>query len=244
MSFFISCQKPELRQACEALIGRFDFCYSESILPRLCLREEGLVLLDNTGQSIHLNWNDAKWKQRALGALGHEPLIKVTQASQGVRILDLTAGWGKDGLMMANAGSELVMLEKNPYMAALLFKAHQGLDDEDLKSKIRILWCDAHHYLNQLEKEGFPDVIYIDPMHPTREKSALVKKQLQVLQQLVAPNDDVGELIALAQMHCKKKVVVKWPQKQKPTIKPNHSIQGKTIRYDVYLPSNADILIP
>ncbi len=244
MTFFISCQSAELRQACEAIIGKFNLCYSESILPRLCLKEEGLVLLDNTGQSIHLNWNDAKWKQRVLGTRGHEPLIKVTQASQGVRILDLTAGWGKDGLMMASAGAKLVMLEKNPYMAALLFKAHEGLEDENLKSKIRIFWSDAHDYLNQLEKDVFPDVIFIDPMHPTREKSALVKKHLQVLQQLVAPNEDVGELIALAQMHCKKKVVVKWPQKQKPTIKPNYSIQGKTIRYDVYLPLNTNILIP
>ena len=235
MTAYISCEQAQLTQQCQQLMSQFDLVYSETFLPRLHLGKMGLCLLDNDGKAIVLDWNDAQWKQRAKGARGQDPLVKVSLAGSGSRILDITAGWGRDAMVMAQAGGRLTLLEKNPLMAAMLFVAHQSLLDLTLKTNIECVWANAHDYLIQITEK--PDVIYIDPMHPERQKSALVKKHLQVLQQLVSPNEDVLELITCSLQHALKRVVLKWPEKQAPLCKPSYSVHGKTIRFDVYLVS-------
>jgi 16S rRNA (guanine1516-N2)-methyltransferase len=44
----------------------------------------------------------------------------------------------------------------------------------------------------------YPDVIYIDPMFPSREKSSKVKKEMQLFHPLVGTDDDSSELLPLA----------------------------------------------
>ena len=232
MTSYISCEQGELYPYCQQLMTQFGLVYSENLLPRLHIGHFGLSLLDTRGHAITLDWNDVQWKQRARGARGQDPLVKVSLATQGAWILDMTAGWGRDAMVMAQAGGHLTLLEKNPLMAAMLFQAHQSLIDFNLQSNIRCVWANAHDYLKNMTEK--PDVIYIDPMHPERQKSALVKKHLQVLQQLVPPNEDVEELIQLALQHALKRVVVKWPEKQSAHFKPSYSVHGKTIRFDVY----------
>lgn len=73
-------------------------------------------------------------------------------------------------------------------------------------------------------------------MHPERSKSALVKKEMQVLQQLIGVDYDAMELIKRSLSHVKSRVVVKWPQKVKPLLPPDASIDGKTVRFDIYMP--------
>lgn len=231
LSFAASCQ-----EQAQNWIKRYGFVCHSQILPRLHLDETGLFLLDVENKPLKIDWNDTKWKQRAKGASGPDPLIRATGAGQKVNILDLTAGWGKDGLLMAQAGAHLTLLEKNPYMAALLEFAHQHLQDKILQSRIHIMNIDAKTYLHALSLKDYPQVIYIDPMHPKREKSAKVKKHLQLLQTLVLPNEDVGELIALARSRALEKVVLKWPAKLHSPVSAHHCYQGKTIRYDIYLP--------
>jgi 16S rRNA (guanine1516-N2)-methyltransferase len=79
-----------------------------------------------------------------------------------------------------------------------------------------------------------PDVIYLDPMFPSRQKSALVKKKFQMLQQLEQPCEE-GDKFLQAAIACKpRKIVVKRPLKGEflGNRKPDYSINGKTIRYD------------
>lgn len=235
MSYYLSFV-PSCEDLAQVLIKQYGFIINQQILPRLHLDETGLYLLDEEKKPLQLDWNDTQWKQRAKGATGVDPLIRATCAGQKLKILDLTAGWGKDGLLMAQAGSHVTLLEKNPYMAALLQFAHQHLIDKTLQSRIHIIYTDAIAYLHALSPKDYPQIIYIDPMHPKREKSAKVKKHLQVLQTLVSPNEDVSELIALATSKVFEKVVLKWPAKSQPPITSHHTYQGKTIRYDVYLP--------
>jgi 16S rRNA (guanine1516-N2)-methyltransferase len=221
----------------ETLALHFSLVLSDKIFPRLQIKNQRVHLLDAEQQPIALDWNDDKWLKRSKGMTGRDPMVRATMASKGVKIVDMTAGWGKDGLLMAHAGANVTMLEQHPYMAALLIDAWQHLASAAIQSRIKIAWTSAHDYLSALNKESFPDVIYCDPMHPIRQKSALVKKHLQVLQQLTQPNDDVVDLICLAQKKCTQRVVLKWPQKQKPPIIPMGSIPGKTIRFDLFSPS-------
>ena len=71
-------------------------------------------------------------------------------------------------------------------------------------------------------------------MHPTRQKSALVKKDMQALQQLLGADDDVCALLALAIKRAKHRVVVKWPQRLPALLDPDLSVPGKTVRFDIY----------
>ena len=43
-----------------------------------------------------------------------------------------------------------------------------------------------------------PDVVYLDPMFPHREKSALVKKEMRVFQELVGADNDADDLLDFA----------------------------------------------
>lgn len=220
------------------LASHFSLELNPLVFPRLQVMNQRLFLLDTHAQAIALDWNDEKWLQRSQGMTGSDPLIRATLARQSVRIIDMTAGWGKDGLLMAHAGARVVMLEQHPYMAALLMDAWQHLLASEVKSRIQVVWSSAIDYLMPLEKMSYPDVIYCDPMHPIRKKSALVKKHLQILQHLAKPNEDVIELIHLAQQRCTQRVVLKWPQKQNIPLSPMGSIEGKTIRYALYKPLN------
>ena len=175
------------------------------------------------------------------------------------QVLDLTAGLGRDGFVLASLGASLLMLERNPIVFALLedglTRAREGVlnqscrdacrdDVADLAgvlSRISSVGLDACTYLNQLEEQPhsdakYPDVIYLDPMFPAREKSSKVKKEMQLFHQLVGTDDDGSELLSLALEKVKYRVVVKRPA-HAPFLaeqKPGYSLKGKSTRFDIY----------
>lgn len=61
-----------------------------------------------------------------------------------------------------------------------------------------------------------PDVVYLDPMYPHRQKSALVKKEMRVFQSLVGNDDDADSLLIPAMTIAKRRVVVKRPNYASP----------------------------
>jgi 16S rRNA (guanine1516-N2)-methyltransferase len=79
-----------------------------------------------------------------------------------------------------------------------------------------------------------PDVIYLDPMFPQRQKSGLVKKKFQLLQQLERPCTDGEALLSAAIAAGARKIVIKRPLKGELLggRTPDYSLKGKTIRYD------------
>jgi len=82
-----------------------------------------------------------------------------------------------------------------------------------------------------------PDVIYLDPMYPHREKSAAVKKEMRVFQSLVGEDLDADNLLEPALALAKYRVVVKRPSYAPPlnNKKPSTSIKMKKNRFDVYV---------
>ena len=87
-----------------------------------------------------------------------------------------------------------------------------------------------------------PDVIYLDPMFPERQKSGLVKKKFQLIHYLEAPAENEEALMQAAIAAHPFKIVVKRPAKgpQLAGLKPSYSLDGKAIRYDCYVfPENA-----
>ncbi len=165
-------------------------------------------------------------------------LVRACKPSPGLKIIDATAGWGRDSAILAAFGAEVLMIERHPVMASLLGDALLRRNESDRDKLHMMLHAgDAYSYLSSLAKQDYPDIIYIDPMHPERSKSALVKKEMQALQQIIGTDEDALELIRLAISRTKQKVVVKWPQKAKPLLPANAAVEGKTVRFDIYFSS-------
>ena len=207
-------------------------------LPRLSVIADKLVLLSDDFLPLFVDFNsEAVQKRRNEGK--KQGLVRACKPTQGLRIVDATAGWGRDAAILASFGADVLMLERQPMMAALLADGlNRLLPISSLK--LSLMHADAEDYFKALSELNYPDVIYIDPMHPVRQKSALVKKDMQLLQRLTGSDDaclddDTLALIQLAIAHTRQRVVVKWPQRLPALLKPDSSIAGKTVRFDIYL---------
>ena len=81
-------------------------------------------------------------------------------------------------------------------------------------------------------------MIYLDPMFPVRRKAALVKGEMQYLQNLLGSDRDVDELLNAALASKAKRVVLKRPAHSdwQPPRQPNHEVSAKTSRFEVFVP--------
>ncbi|PZD59465.1 16S rRNA (guanine(1516)-N(2))-methyltransferase, partial [Pantoea ananatis] len=83
-----------------------------------------------------------------------------------------------------------------------------------------------------------PDVVYLDPMYPHRQKSAMVKKEMRVFQSLVGADEDADALLAPARRLAKKRIVVKRPDYAPPLagVATQSAVVTKSHRFDIYPP--------
>jgi 16S rRNA (guanine1516-N2)-methyltransferase len=175
---------------------------------------------------------------------GHERNHALVKAA-GVKkdriptIVDATAGLGRDAFLLASAGASVVLLERSAQVHTLL---QEGLANAraaspelaEVVSRMTLIHGDAREYLPKLT----PDVVIIDPMHPPRVKSALVKKEMRLLSSIVGADEDVESLMRVALASARERVVLKWPLRASPVLespKPSHQYSGKTVRYEVFM---------
>ena len=179
--------------------------------------------------------------RRLFGGGSGQMIAKAVGIAQGVRprVLDATAGLGKDAFVLASLGCEMSLIERQPIIAALLEDGLQrAAGDAEvgaIVARMRLLNGNAIELMSAWEGEA-PQVIYLDPMFPHREKSALVKKEMRLFRPLVGDDMDAPALLAAALALASHRVVVKRPRKA-PCIegpKPSHSLEGKSSRYDIY----------
>lgn len=161
------------------------------------------------------------------------------------RVLDATAGLGRDAFILAALGCRVQLLERSPVIHALLedgFRRAREAGGETVAvlERMSLHLADARTWLRRIsEGEGDkPDVVYLDAMFPPRESSAKVKKDISLLQQLLGSDEDFGELIELARRSVRHRVVVKRPGARtgEEGTAPNFQVGGKACHFDVYLP--------
>ena len=159
--------------------------------------------------------------------------------SENLSVLDVTAGLGRDAFVLACLNAKVTLCERSPIIAALL---RNGLDrasqlPEFANVKLKLMVKDAHDYLENLSPTEYPDVVYCDPMYPVRAKSALPKKEMRILRQIVGEDLDAKSLIQTALSHAKRRVVLKRPRKSVALIdrKPDIVYEGQSSRFDVWL---------
>ncbi|TDB60301.1 16S rRNA (guanine(1516)-N(2))-methyltransferase RsmJ [Photorhabdus khanii subsp. guanajuatensis] len=154
-------------------------------------------------------------------------------------VVDATAGLGRDAFVLASLGCHVRMLERHPVVAALLDDGLQrGYQDEEigswLKERMTLLHASSITALTDITPQ--PDVVYLDPMYPHKQKSALVKKEMRVFQSLVGADEDADNLLSPAQALAKRRVVVKRPDYAEPLagVAASAAITTKNHRFDIY----------
>lgn len=161
----------------------------------------------------------------------HELLAKALgKQRREATVIDATAGCGRDASIIAHCVKKLIMLERSPIIAAMLKDA---LARADLPH-VSFIQIDAKDYLQANPKQA--DIIYLDPMFPPRTKTALVKKELRILRDIVVADDGDQNLLEIALAAALKRVVVKRPRTASclSNIEPSFSHSAKACRFDVY----------
>lgn len=173
---------------------------------------------------------------------GGEAIAKACgmQKKRDITVLDATAGLGRDAFVLANLGASVTLVERNPAVAALLFdglrRAALVPELHWVADRMQLLHLPA---VQALQTHAAVDVVYLDPMFPPREKSALVKKEMRAFHEVVGNDVDADALLEPALQLATKRVVVKRPGYADflATQKPTMSVTGKNNRFDVYINS-------
>ena len=160
-------------------------------------------------------------------------------------ILDLTAGLGTDGFILASLGCDVELVERNPIIYCLLEDGiRRAIDsattDKVLMEIIRRLSLTENEsidFLSKLSADERADVIYLDPLFPRREKAAKVKKEMQAFQSIIGDDPDADVLLIKSMNFARYRVVVKRPNHARflGQLKPTYSLKGKSTRFDIYV---------
>lgn len=213
-----------------------------------------LLFLDEHGLGLQLTGKGAPGPVRAefvSGKMGYRrehgggagqlvaKAVGLQKTKATLHVLDATAGLGQDAFVLASLGCRVTLFERNPVIHALLedglARAALNVDCAPIIERMTLREGSSIDWLSSAS-EGVADVIYLDPMFPHRDKSALVKKEMQVFRMIVGDDDDSERLLSAALAAATYRVVVKRPRKA-PAIEgpePATRIEGKSSRYDVY----------
>lgn len=205
----------------------------------LCKRDEPKL------GAIYVNFVSSTLAYRRRMGGGFREAIARAVCSRGRElpdVVDATAGWGRDAFILGSLGCRVMMVERHPVVSALL---DDGLQRGYLSTEIGSWLCDRLTLaqttclaaLSNLKRR--PDVVYLDPMYPYKQKNALVKKEMRLLQLLVGCDDDAGGLLEPARRLATQRIVVKRPYHAPPlaNVAPHATIKTKNHRFDVYMPA-------
>lgn len=174
---------------------------------------------------------------------GGELIAKAVNHTVQPSIWDGTGGLGRDAFVLAGLGLKVQLFEKNPVAACLLAdglaRALEEAETAETASRITLHWGDMADLMPRMvQSQGRPDVVYLDPMYPERQKSAAVKKEMAYFHDLVGSADNEAGLLRTARETAKKRIVVKRPRLGAflNGEKPAYQYTGKSTRFDVYLP--------
>ncbi len=208
------------------------------------LRREsaGLGLYRNRGEktgAVRVDFASAAVRHRAADGLRRQSLLKAAgvKADFLPTVLDATAGLGRDAYLLARAGCQVMMLERSSLMYVLLLDGMDrgaALAEEEAAAVKRLSLEHTDFMTADLADRQF-DVVYLDPMFPEAKQRALVKKELQLLKELLGFQDGKG-MLERARAFAGRRVVVKRGSKSPwlDDIKPELSFSGRSSRYDVY----------
>ncbi|MBQ0834232.1 class I SAM-dependent methyltransferase [Marinobacter sp.] len=243
------------RQA-QALSSELSLPYLGVVQPKDVRRASVFLFLDENGLGLQVTGKGAPGPVRAefvTGKMGYRRehgggsgqlvarAVGLQKTKAGLHVVDATAGLGQDAFVLASLGCDVSLFERNPVIHALLAdglaRAALNVDCAPVVARMTLHAGSSIDWLaNAAERDEVADVVYLDPMFPHSDKSALVKKEMQVFRAIVGDDDDSEALLRAALAVAKYRVAVKRPRKA-PAIsgpEPGTRIEGKSSRYDIY----------
>jgi 16S rRNA (guanine1516-N2)-methyltransferase len=179
--------------------------------------------------------------RRLFGGGNGQMIAKAVGVQSGVRpdVLDATAGLGRDAFVLARLGCAITLIERHPLIAALLedglLRAQNDPEVAPIVAQMNLQRGNAIDLMRAWQGEP-PQVIYLDPMFPHRDKSASVKKEMRLFRPLVGDDDDAPALLEAALALATHRVVVKRPRKAPGIVggQPGYALEGNASRFDIY----------
>ncbi len=171
-----------------------------------------------------------------------ELLIKALKLPKNNNLVfDLTAGLGKDSILMAASGYNVIMIEQNPLLVKIIeYFIHSNAEIYPWVKNLHLIHGNSLEFMDTYKGQP-PSAVYLDPMFH-HKKSSLAKKDMQLIQMLDSAYNgletDNVELFVAASKITQHKIIVKRDNKQETLVdstKVSYSIKGKTVRYDVYV---------
>lgn len=191
------------------------------------------LVIDFTGGAVGHRFRQGGGRGQAL------PKAIGMKGGKNPHIVDATAGLGRDSFLLASLGATVTMIERSDEMHRLLVDGMAramafGGEIAAVMDRMTLIHGDASDVLPSLS----PEVVLVDPMHPPRKNSALVKKEMRMIREIVGVDADSSRLMQTALSSASNRVVLKWPQKADAMAgirPPSHQITGKSTRYDVFM---------
>ena len=228
--------------------------------PVLLLDDKNKLSWLSDGLSVTPEWD--KLQRRVVSAgRKSELLLHATRITADSYVIDATAGFGHDSLILASTGAQVTMLEQQPLMALLLLAEQLRMNAlpnwQKLMSRLHIINTNALSYFASFDNESVTaneqavDVVYLDPMFPKDSyqdsktgKGAKVGKHMQALHQLARPPtlDEELQLLQSAQKMVRQqgqkqgRVIVKRPQFAPllAHLAPTERWSNEALRFDGY----------
>lgn len=199
---------------------------------------------------IRVDFTSPAMARRTAGNATGEAVVRAcgVKPGQPIRVLDATAGLGRDSWLLAHAGANVTACERSPMVQALLRDglARARADTARAVTAARLV-LHAGNALTLLQTladrspTDRPETVYLDPMFPHREKSALVKLDMRLFREVVGEDADAEGLLTLARRVATRRVVVKRPR-HAPDLAataPHQRMTGQSNRFDLYTPLTA-----
>lgn len=250
-SVFVYCPnsiKSDLREKLFQIAQAGDLPLIEQLPPNehndsffLTFDNDRLTLIEDPDRSFSFFLDYLLPKIERRRQTGRQNLARAVGAKDRPLVLDATAGLGHDAILLASQGCSVIAIEQLPVLWALASDAltrAQALqsDRPHWSQQVKFLLGNSLNLMETLVPK--PDVIYLDPMFIfPRKKTSLPKKEIQMLRTLLGPTPiHDSELFELALKTARKRVVVKRSTSvgSLGNKRPNYSIEGNLIRFDVY----------
>lgn len=236
----------------EELIERFDIPIQNRPSPawELCWTGQKLQF-HNRELKLHPLYGDflLPWKRAPLGK--NDLFAKAMGYRKGIRkVIDATAGLGQDTARLLRLGCSVEAIEKNKILYCLLFEAQERakqniLWKEKVSPRLHLIYGDAISLLPQIKPDR-NQAIFLDPMFPEKNKSALSGGEMQLLKKWQVQCEKEEDLIAAPKLLLDsaflgghKRIILKRPlhtvSDNLTEISPHIVYRGKSVRYDVWL---------
>lgn len=188
-------------------------------------------------QKVTPNWT-AMQKRVVKAGRKSELLLQALKIESHMHVLDGTAGFGHDTLLLASTGAKVMAFERHPVMALLLFFEYERMHAlpqwQKLLSLVNIVYGDflTYDFSTTFQR------VYLDPMFPKTSYHAKVGKQMQTLHKFVPPasNRELAALMSRAKrlLDDGGKLVIKRPVSADPVADGGVFFGNEVLRFERY----------